>query len=778
MREIPFHKPCIGDEELQEIRDTLENGWLTMGPKTIKFEEAFRKKVHAKHAVSMNSCTAALHLALKVIDLQENDEVIIPAITFAATGEVVRYFNAKPVIVDVNRDTHNIMVDEIERNITRKTRAIIPVHFGGQPCDMDEINALAKSHNLHVIEDAAHCFPSFYKGKPIGTLSDITAFSFYATKTLAMGEGGLATTENEEFAEQMKSLRLHGISKDAWKRYNKRGNWYYEVEEIGYKYNMTDIQASLGLAQLRKADMLWKKRSATAERFTQGFKWNDYIITPTVRDYVQSSWHLYVIKLRLEALNIKRDELINLLQKKGIGVSVHFIPMYRHPVYKRLYKFNLAEYNNSEWLYGRTISLPIFPDMSLDDVDYVIETVNSLTQKYAKPISSRVAIPLASPDITEKSRELVMDVLRSNSLSFGPKLDEFEKTGAAYIGRKYGVAVNSGTSGLHLIIKSLGIADGDQVITTPFSFIASANCMLFERAEPLFVDIDPDDLNFSPALIEAALKKDTRKRIKAILAVDVFAHPAQWDALYDMAEKYNVRLIEDSCEALGSQYRSPDHLPNKRWKKFVKAGSFGDASVFAFYPNKQITTGEGGLIVTDDRHIYDMCRSLRNQGRAPEGSNWFGHNQLGYNYRISDINCALGLSQLYRFDEILKRRQTIADYYRERLKTLSFITPPFCAPHVKLGWFVYVVQLTPEFKRKERDVIMKTLREKGVACTNYFAPIHLQPFYRKQFGYKPGDFPMTENIAARTIALPFFNAITYEQIDYVVESLKSVMKTR
>jgi len=777
MRDIPFHKPCIDEDEMSEVRDTLANGWLTMGPKTIKFEQAFKKRVRAKYAVSVNSCTAALHLAMKAIDLQENDEVIVPSITFAATGEVVRYFNAKPVIVDVNRDTHNIMLDEIERNITKKTRAIVPVHFGGQPCDMDEINSLAKSRALHVVEDAAHCFPSFYKGKPVGALSDITAFSFYATKTLAMGEGGIATTENEEYAELMRTLRLHGISKDAWKRYSKRGNWYYEVSDIGYKYNMTDIQAALGLAQLRKVDKMWKKRSAIAERYTQGFAWNDYIIPPTVRDYVRSSWHLYVIKLRLETLTITRNEFMEQLQKKGIGTSVHFIPLHRHPVYRQLYKYNIGEFVNSEWLYARTVSLPIYPGMSIDDVDYIIEAINTLCQKHAKPASGRMTIPLAAPDITEKSRELVQDVLNSNALSFGPKLEEFECTGAAYAGRKYGVAVNSGTSALHLIVKSLGIADGDQVITSPFSFIASANCMLFERAEPLFVDINRDDLNFSTGLIEAALKKDRGRRIKAIMAVDIFAHPVDWDTLYDLAEKYNVRLIEDSSEALGSQYRSPDDRPEKRWKKFAKAGSFGDASVFAFYPNKQITTGEGGLIVTDDRKIADMCRSLRNQGRAVNSEDWFAHTRLGYNYRISDINCALGLSQLLRIEEILARRQDIANYYAERLNTLSFVMPPFCGSNVRLGWFVYVVRLTDEFKRKDRDLIMTKLRAKGIACSNYFAPIHLQPFYRKMFGYKPGNFPVTEEIAAHTLALPFFNAITNEQIDYVVETLKSVVKT-
>lgn len=774
MREVPFHRPCIEEDELKEVADTLKNGWLTMGPKTIEFEEAFRKKIKAKYAVSVNSCTAALHLGLKVIELQENDEVIIPSMTFAATGEVVRYFNANPVIVDVDRETHNITPDEIEKHITPKTKAIIPVHFAGQPADMDEINDIAGRHKLHVIEDAAHCFPSFYKKKPIGTLSDITAFSFYATKTLATGEGGLAATENEDFAERIKILRLHGISKDAWKRYTKHGNWYYEVVDVGYKYNMTDIQAALGLAQLRKTERMWQARKNIAGHYSEAFKDNGYIITPTIRDYVSTSWHLYVIKLRLENLSITRNEFITRLQKKGVGVSVHFIPLHRHPVYKNMYALRPQDFKNSEWLYERTISLPIYPDMSKKDVEYVIENVQALTKKYGKASAGVVRIPLAAPDITEKSRMAVMEVLQTNSLSFGPKLEEFEQAGAAFAGRKYGIAVNSGTSGLHLIIKSLGIAEGDRVITSPFSFIASANCMLFERAEPVFVDINKDDLNFSPALIEELLKKDKKKKIKAIMAVDVFAHPVDWDALYDMAEKYNVKLIEDSSEALGSAYRSPDSCARRRWKQYKRAGAFGEASVFAFYPNKQITTGEGGLIVTDDKKLSAMCRCLRNQGRA-DGAGWLSHERLGYNYRLSDINCALGLSQLQRVEEMLKHRDAVAQRYNQRLRSISCIQTPFCAPNVKLGWFVYVVQLGKEFRRKDRDGIIEKLKKKGIESSNYFAPIHLQPFYRKMFGYKPGDFPVTESVAERTLALPFFNNLKDEEIDFVVETLKDIL---
>lgn len=384
MREVPFHRPYITDDELREVADTLKKGWLTMGPKTLEFEEAFRQKVQASHAISVSSCTAALHLGLKVIDLQKDDEVIIPSMTFTATGEVVCYFNAKPVIVDVDRDSSNILVEEIVKHITPRTRAIIPVHFGGQPADLDEIHEVARRYDLRVIEDAAHCFPSFYQGKPIGSFSDVTAFSFYATKTLAIGEGGMATTENEEFAERLKVLRLHGISLDAWKRYSNHGNWYYEVVDIGYKYNMTDIQAALGLAQLSKAEEVWEKRKNIAQQYHEAFQDSPYIIPPKIQGPVETSWHLYVIKLEVERLKITRNQFITELQQRGIGVSVHFIPLYRQPFYRDTYLLKPGDFKNSEWLYERIISLPIYPGMSQDDIDYVIENVLELVKQYEK----------------------------------------------------------------------------------------------------------------------------------------------------------------------------------------------------------------------------------------------------------------------------------------------------------------------------------------------------------------------------------------------------------
>jgi perosamine synthetase len=367
-------------------------------------------------------------------------------------------------------------------------------------------------------------------------------------------------------------------------------------------------------------------------------------------------------------------------------------------------------------------------------------------------------IPLARPDITEREIQAVVSVLRTPYLSLGPKLKEFEEKIASYAGVRYAVAVNSGTSALHLIVRALGFSEGDEVITTPFSFVASSNCLLFERVTPVFVDIDPQTLNLDVRQIEPKITERTR----AILAVDVFGHPAEWDELERLARKYTLKLIEDSAEAIGAEYKGR------------KAGSFGDAAVFAFYPNKQMTTGEGGVVLTNDERIAKLCRSLRNQGRG-EGSEWLQHERLGYNYRLSDINCALGLAQFERLEEMLKKRERVAQMYNERLQSVKGVHIPYVAPHVKISWFVYVIRLGEEYTQTDRDRILQGLRAHGIGCSNYFSPIHLQPFYRELFGYKPGDFPVTESVAARTIALPFYNNLTEAQIDYVVLHLKALL---
>jgi len=362
-------------------------------------------------------------------------------------------------------------------------------------------------------------------------------------------------------------------------------------------------------------------------------------------------------------------------------------------------------------------------------------------------------INLSGQDITRSEIDAVMEVMRSERLSIGPRLEEFEAAVAARAAREYGIGVNSGTSGLHLCVRALGIAEGDEVITTPFSFVATTNCLLFVGATPVFADIDPESYNMDPSAVEAAITP----RTKAILPVEVFGNTAHFDEYERIARKHDLLFLEDSCEALGGSLAGRP------------AGNFGQCGVFAFYPNKQITTGEGGMIVTDSLEIRDMCVSLRNQGRATEA--WLSHARLGYNYRMSELTAALGLAQVRRLDEILTRRRRAAETYNQALAGIEDIhTPPMTDPETA-SWFVYVVRLADRFTQNNRDAIIEHLRRNGIGCSNYFVPIHTQPYIAEQFGTGHGDFPLTEHLAARTIALPFFARITAEQIDRVRSAL-------
>jgi dTDP-4-amino-4,6-dideoxygalactose transaminase len=381
---LPFHVPDISEEEIQAVVETLRSGWLTTGAKVRQFEEDFARYVGCRHAVAVNSGTAALHLALDAIGVKEGDEVIVPTMTFAATAEVVLYFKARPVLVDCQPDTLNLDPDQIERAITSKTRAIIPVHLAGQPCDMKRILEIAGNHDLKVIEDAAHALPARYQGRMVGMLSDITCFSFYATKTITTGEGGIAATENPEWAERMRIMSLHGISRDAWKRYTAEGSWYYEILYPGYKYNLTDMAAALGIQQLKKCDQFWELRQHCASCYNEGFKAVPEITAPYVRQDVQHAWHLYVIQLNLEQLQISRNEFIELLKKENIGTSVHFIPLHLHPYYRDTFGYRPEDFPHASAVFERIISLPIHPKLTEADILRVIETVRTLVKRHRR----------------------------------------------------------------------------------------------------------------------------------------------------------------------------------------------------------------------------------------------------------------------------------------------------------------------------------------------------------------------------------------------------------
>jgi perosamine synthetase len=367
-------------------------------------------------------------------------------------------------------------------------------------------------------------------------------------------------------------------------------------------------------------------------------------------------------------------------------------------------------------------------------------------------------IPLSRPDITQAERDAVNQVLMTPNLSLGPKLPEFERVFADYIGTRFAVAVNSGTSALHLCMRAIGVAPGDEVITTPFSFIASSNCILFENGKAVFVDIDPATWSIDPTRIEAAITP----RTKAILPVDVFGHVADMPKIRQIAGRHGLRVIEDSCEALGARL-------NGR-----KAGSFGDVGVFGFYPNKQITTGEGGMIVTDDEGTSQLCLSMRSQGRGT-GGGWLAHERLGYNYRLSDINCALGIAQVRRIDEILANRKRVAGYYLDRLAGEKRISMQRPLPDSQISWFVMVVRLSDDYTAEDRDRILASLRGQGIGCSNYFPAIHLQPFYVEKFGYRRGQFPICEALCDRTLALPFHGTLTEQEVETACKALQGLL---
>ena len=369
-----------------------------------------------------------------------------------------------------------------------------------------------------------------------------------------------------------------------------------------------------------------------------------------------------------------------------------------------------------------------------------------------------IPIPLSRPDITQREIDAVVDVLHTDTLSIGPKAVEFEQQCAKLAGRRHAIAVSSGTAGLHCAMLAANFKPGDEIITTPFSFVASANCILYVDAKPVFVDIDPITLNLDLDKVNAAITPQTR----GIVGVEVFGHPGGMPELEQMARNHDLILIEDACEGFGGH-------AGKR-----AIGSFGRAGVFAFYPNKQITTGEGGMIVTDDDAFAATCRSLRNQGR--DGMAWLAHQRLGYNYRLSEISAALGVAQMHRLEEILEGRRRVAHHYMDRLMTSRFVTLPTLTTDDVMSWFVFVVRLSDLFAPGDRDAVMNMLREQGIGCNNYFPPIHLQPYMVEEFGYKTGDFPVCEYVSARTLALPFFSRMTGKQVERVCTVLEKTLE--
>lgn len=381
---LVFGNPLIEQPEIDEVVDCLKSGWLGTGPRVKRFEEDFQKYKGARFAMALNSCTAALHLAMKAIGIKRGDEVFVPAMTFAATANAVIHAGGTPVFVDCARDTANIDPEDIKRKITKKTKAIIPVHFAGRPCDMGVIMDIAGQHNLKVIEDCAHAIEAEYKGRKAGAFGDIGCFSFYATKNIVTGEGGMAITDNEEYADKIKVLALHGMSKDAWKRFSDEGYKHYQVVDSGHKYNMMDIQAAIGIHQLKRIETYWEKRQKIWNRYNEELKNLPVFLPAAAGPEIRHAYHLYTLLLDLDKLKISRDQFLNEMTRNNIGVGVHYIALHLHPYYQKHFSCKKGGFPNAEWISERTVSIPLSPKLSDDDVNDVISAVKEILQNNVK----------------------------------------------------------------------------------------------------------------------------------------------------------------------------------------------------------------------------------------------------------------------------------------------------------------------------------------------------------------------------------------------------------
>jgi dTDP-4-amino-4,6-dideoxygalactose transaminase len=395
---LPFALPDITDEEIRAVTAVLRSGWITTGPEVKAFEQEFARYIGVRHAVAVNSCTAALHLALEALGVGEGDEVLTSTVTFTATAEVAEYLGARSRFVDVERDTLNLSPERVRDVIAReyvrrdgawrhrdtggRLRAIVPVHYGGHPCDMDALLTIAAEYELKVVDDAAHALPASIEGRRIGALGFPTAFSFYATKTLTTAEGGMFCTDDEALAERVRLMSLHGISRDAWKRYAEDGSWFYEVVEPGYKYNLTDIAGALGRVQLRRLEEMRDRRQAIAASYDRGFASLPEVDVPRVRERVGHAWHLYPIRLQLDRLSIDRGRFMEELRRRQIGASVHFIPLHTQPFYADRYRYRREDFPVAEAEYPRLVSLPVYSKMSADDVNCVVATVLEVVDSF------------------------------------------------------------------------------------------------------------------------------------------------------------------------------------------------------------------------------------------------------------------------------------------------------------------------------------------------------------------------------------------------------------
>ncbi|MHB9009965.1 MAG: DegT/DnrJ/EryC1/StrS family aminotransferase, partial [Limisphaerales bacterium] len=621
MHKIPFSKVICDGDELANVQRVLASGWLTTAGRAVEFEERFAAFVGAPHACAVNSCTAALHLAMESLGVAEGDKVLVPTWTFTATAEVVRYLGADPVFLDVDYGTTLLTPEIVAEGLKRypDAKALMVVHFGGHPAKMVDdggsgIVGLCRNHGVKVVEDAAHAFPTRLAGRLVGTFGDITCFSFYANKTITTGEGGMLVTADEEIWRRAKIMRLHGIDRDVWNRFTSdKPSWEYDVVAPGYKYNMPDLNAAIGLAQLDRAEEFRRERERCARFYFETLADCPDLDLPLVQiPYADHAWHLFPIILK-ESCSISRNDLIEQLAARGIGTSVHYKPVHRLSYYAHRYGLRAEEYPNAERLWRGCISLPIYPSLTDDELKCVSSTVRELLVKPRESVNgvslsneqahqgsiavtnlgsnastltaprSGNRIRLSIPHASGHEARYIEAAFASNWLSTaGPNIEALEQRFSAMMGRS-AVAVSCGTSAMHLGLRVLGVSAGDEVVVPSLTFVASCNPILYLGGRPVFIDSERTSWNLDPNLLAQFLRKRAAigQLPKVVIVVHLFGQSADLDPILNLCQQYQVHVLEDAAESLGALYKGR------------QTGTFGDVGVFSFNGNKIITGTSG-----------------------------------------------------------------------------------------------------------------------------------------------------------------------------------------
>jgi len=695
---------CDG-RELDYVREVLESGWLTTAGKALEFEQRFAGSVGAPYACAVNSCTAALHLAMEAIGIGPGDKVLIPTWTFTATAEVVRYLGADPVLLDVDYRTSLLTPALVEAALAKHhdAKALMVVHFGGQAATLttaDErgILDLCRARGVKVIEDAAHAFPSRREGKMVGREGDLTCFSFYANKTITTGEGGMLTTHDEALWRRCKVMRLHGIDRDVWKRFTSdKPSWEYDVIAPGYKYNMPDINAAVGLAQLERAETLRQGRQRCAEHYYKQLAGLPSLDLPGLDVPLEDhAWHIFAVVLTEEA-PVDRGRLIELMAEKGIGTSVHYKPIHRMSYYRERYNLDPLDYPNAERLWRGCMSLPIYPSLSCEELWYVTDTLKELlrtpgdasvagfrssdrvdafgdvsvgTEIKARIIGSpserRAAkIHLSVPHVGGNEERYVREAFASNWLStVGPNLVSLEQEMHRRLGQP-AVALANGTAAIQLALRLAGVGPGDEVISPTLTFVASCNPIRYLGAIPLFVDSESQTWNLDPnRLAEVLAMRAARGRLpKALVAVHLFGQMADMDPIIQLCQRYGIALVEDAAESLGAFYKGRP------------SGTLGDVSVLSFNGNKVITATAGGMLSSKRPEWVEKARFWSTQACDPNPDRNYLHSELGYNYRMSNVLAGIALGQLEVLDLRVQQRRAVFERYRAGFADIRGIEP-------------------------------------------------------------------------------------------------------